>query len=185
MPEGMNGEGENGVERWQDDVPTDRRIKTEDRNWIVLPHTGRDDYRPWLRKFALQTLRHDNIHEPGDGGVHFTIFLKTMTRKIWKYSKEECRKVCRSPLHLLQALMTASPLPTFGAAWFMGATPSFGDLKWSKYGETSHSEMARLIPIYIRAIHGHSRIDRTLPIPSEKGWQVTARHKLRVPLWKE
>ena len=36
--------------------------------------------------------------------------------------------------------------------------------------------MALLIPIYIRALHGHSSIDRTLPIPFEQGWQVTARH---------
>ena len=118
MPRGMYGDGRDGVERWQDNVPIHRLIKEKERYWTILPCSGREDYKPWLRKFALQTLRHDNLQEAYDGAVHFPVFLKTMTRKVWSYNRDECTRVCRSPLHLLQALMMSSPTPTFGGAWF-------------------------------------------------------------------
>ena len=180
LPEGLLGDGPNGLERWQDNVPINRQISKEQRFWTILPCSGREDFKPWLLKFALQILRHDNMHESYDGAVHFVKFYAAITKKAWKHDRDACKRFCRSPLHLIQALIQASPTPTFAGAWFMAKSPGIKDLKWARHEEQSHESMARLIPIYIRSLHGHSNIDRTVPIPWGLEWQIMPYHTTHV-----
>ena len=56
-PRGLARDGSNGLEQWQDDITIYRTISKEQRYWTILPCSGRDDFKPWLLKFALQTLR--------------------------------------------------------------------------------------------------------------------------------
>ena len=59
LPEGLKGDGKDGLESWQDDIPLPRLLLREDRHWMIVPCTAEPD-KPWLLHFALETLRHEN-----------------------------------------------------------------------------------------------------------------------------
>ena len=116
------GDGKNRLESWQDDIPLPRILLKKDRNWAILPCTSDPD-KPWLLHFALEILRHENLHDPTDGSMNFLSFYKHMTRKAWSHNMDACKKVCRSPLHLLQSLIYSTPSPTFAAVWWFQPHP--------------------------------------------------------------
>ena len=133
LPKGMLGDGKNGLELWQDNIPFPRLIPREERKWAILPCTSQAGPKNWLLQCAMETLRHENLHDPQDGAISFFSFYKHMTRKAWVHNRDECKRVCRSPLHLIQALIAATPTPTLAAAWWFDLPP-FDDLKGSRYG---------------------------------------------------
>ena len=71
LPEGLLGDGKDGLESWQDHVPFSRVIPREERKWATLPCTALADQRDWLLQSAMEVLRHENLHDPVDGAVCF------------------------------------------------------------------------------------------------------------------
>ena len=56
LPEGLLGDGINGLEAWQKDIPFKRLIDTKERKWSILPcDLDAAAYKPWLLQFAMET----------------------------------------------------------------------------------------------------------------------------------
>ena len=53
LPEGLLGDGKNGLESWQDNIPYPRLINREGRKWAILPCASQAGYKAWLLKFAM------------------------------------------------------------------------------------------------------------------------------------
>ena len=82
-PEGLLRDGINGLESWQKDIPFKRHINKDKREWAMLPcdQDAGAYNKPWLYQFAMETLRHENLHNPYDGAMPFEAFYKHMTKK--------------------------------------------------------------------------------------------------------
>ena len=52
--------------------------------------------------------------------------------------------------------------------------PDIDALRYSRHDEQTHAQMAKLVPIYIRSLHGHSSLDRTIPIPWGMEWVISS-----------
>ena len=173
-------DGPNGLEKWQQDIPLKRIINKEDRVWTWLPcGTGGGTYEQWLLQFAMETLRHENLHDPYDGSMSFLNFYKEMTRKAWSYSPDKCKFVCRNPMRLLQTLIWASNSLTFYACWYL-EPPTSEELWWVQPSEATHEQWIRIIPLYIRSIQGHSGPNRRSFVKGDTEWNIRTKHSTHV-----
>ena len=173
-------DGPDGLEKWQQDIPLKRIIRKEDRVWTWLPcGSGSGTYEQWLLQFAMETLRHENRHDPYDGSMSFLNFYKEMTRKAWNYSPDKCKFVCRNPMRLLQTLIWATNSLTFYACWYL-APPTPDELLYVQPSEATHGQWIKIIPLYIRSIQGHSGLPRSFVVRGQTEWDIRTKHTTHV-----
>ena len=97
-----------------------------------------------------------------------------MTEKIYKERPAEGRQICRSPLDLFQAVIFATPAPTFAGCW-IGTPPEI----WvTPNGSITDMERSA-VPKYIKAMHGHSGT-RRVSHTNDADWEVTPKHTTHV-----
>ena len=137
-----------------------------ERTWHSLP-ARKETKISWISRTAAQVLRHENLLDE-DASVLFKLFHQRMTQALWDAVQKDCVQYVASPQILLQTIIRGSDKVRYQICW-QDAHPKYPELLTDAY------QTSDIIPIYIRAIQGHSGTKK-IDIHKMDAWEINEKH---------